>query len=289
MKAIPAAVILCVIACAFLSCKHSTDPGTGGVVGQGTTINHRSTSLSSIPESWIRKAKTDLKIGYGHTSHGSQVVDGMSGLTAARGSLYAFGETGNDSTLELRDHPFSGANDLGDPNRTQWESATRTYLNAHPELNVVMWSWCGQVSSATEADITTYLTLMDGLERSYPNVKFVYMTGHLDGGALTDNLHLRNEQIRAYCTQYRKFLYDFADIESYDPDGNYYADKRATDNCDYDSNGDGATDRNWAEDWQTAHPGEWFPCNCVHSKPLNGNQKAYAAWALWAKLAGWPG
>ena len=65
-------------------------------------------------------------------------------------------------------------------------------------------------------------------------MKFVYMTGHLDGYGLTGNLHIRNEQIRAYCAANKKILYDFADIESYNPDGVYFGDKDANDNCDYD-------------------------------------------------------
>jgi hypothetical protein len=86
-------------------------------------------------------------------------------------------------------------------------------------------------------------------------------------------------------------LYDFADIESYDPDANYYLDKMANDNCDYDSDNNGSQDRNWAEDWQNAHQEnvDWYSCSAAHSKPLNGNRKAYAAWWLWASLAGWNG
>ncbi len=89
---------------------------------------------------------------------------------------------------------------------------------------------------------------MSGLEEDFPDVTFVYMTGHLDGNRLTVNLHLRNEQIRDYCRANEKFLYDFADIESYDPDGNYYLDRNANDGCYYDSNNDGTLDANWAID-----------------------------------------
>jgi len=86
-------------------------------------------------------------------------------------------------------------------------------------------------------------------------------------------------------------MYDFANIESYDPDGNFYLDKMANDNCDYDSDNDGSQDRNWAEDWQNSHlvNVDWYNCSAAHSKPLNGNRKAYAAWWLWASLAGWNG
>ncbi len=252
-------------------------------------INHTTTNLDLIPESWIIKARMDLHIAYGHTSHGSQITTGISGLVTFKGNLYRFNGTGADSALELRDSPFSGAYDLGNPNRTAWATSTRAYLNAHPEINVVIWSWCGQVSSATSDDIVTYLNLMNGLERDYPNVKFVYMTGHLDGTGLTGNLHLRNEQIRTYCTANKKILYDFADIESYNPDGIYFGDKIPNDNCDYDTDNNGTRDSNWAIEWQNAHPGEWYNCGSAHSQPLNANQKAYAAWWLWARLACWNG
>ncbi len=252
-------------------------------------INHTTTNLSSIPDQWVIKVRTDLHIAYGHTSHGSQLTTGMSGLVTFKGNLYRFNSTGADSALELRDSPFSGAYDLGNPNRTAWAISTRTYLNAHPEINVVIWSWCGQVSSATNNDIVTYLDLMNGLENDYPNVKFIYMTGHLDGSGLTGNLHLRNEQIRAFCTVNKKILYDFADIESYNPDGVYFGDKIPNDNCDYDTDNNGIRDGNWAVEWQNAHPGQWYNCGSAHSQPLNANLKAYAAWWLWARLAGWNG
>jgi hypothetical protein len=254
-----------------------------------TIVDHRHTNLSAIPSEWIETAKAELHIAYGHTSHGSQLTDGMSGLVDFRGSLYAWNDGGADGALDLRDGPFSGAYDLGNPNRTAWAQATRTYLNAHPEVNVIIWSWCGQVSSASEDDILGYLALMSNLETDYPDVKFVYMTGHLDGYGLRGNLHARNEQIRSYCRANKKILYDFADIESYNPDGVYFADKDANDNCDYDGNGDGTFDGNWAIEWQDAHPGEWYVCTAAHTQPLNGNLKAYAAWWLWARLAGWGG
>ncbi len=48
-------------------------------------------------------------------------------------------------------------------------------------------------------------------------------------------------------------------------------------------------DKNWAIDWQNSHTinVDWYDCSAAHSQPLNGNLKAYAAWWLWAKLAGW--
>ena len=273
------------------------------------TVDHTCTDITAIPPEWILQAKAHLHIAYGHTSHGSQLITGMTGLVAfmnGKGyptNLYAFNGTGAGGALELRDTPFSVVSDLGNPDWTAWEGTTRTYLGAHPEINVIIWSWCGQVSDATVANINTYLTLMSGLETDYPAVKFVYMTGHLDGTGLTGNLHLRNQQIRDYCQTNGKILYDFEDIESYDPDGVYFGNRHATDGCNYDANGNGTTeatgepalpidgDANWALEWQATHTEgvDWFTCSPAHTQPLNANRKAYTAWWLWARLAGWAG
>lgn len=279
--------------------------GPSGIIGcsswsSSTTFNdsrtmifadHTSTDIDAVPADWIEQAKETLHIAYGHTSHGSQLTTGMAGLVSFLGDEYAFASGGTGGALDLRDTPFSGARDLGNPDRTSWAIATRNYLDAHPEVNVVIWSWCGQVSTATEDDIETYLSLMTGLEEDYPDAFFVYMTGHLDGTGLEGNLHLRNTQIRTYCRENAKILYDFADIETYDPDGTYFGDKYPDDGCNYDSDGNGSLDANWAIEWQESHvlDVDWYDCPSAHSQPLNANLKAYAAWWLWARLAGWPG
>ena len=234
-------------------------------------------------------AKQNLEIAYSHTSHGSQLTDGMTGLVTYKGSAYSWNSGGSDGTLNLHDYAMEG--DLGAPDRTSWAARTRTFLEINTTINVIIWSWCGQVSTATEADIKTYLDLMSALESDFKNVKFVYMTGHLDGTGLTGNLHLRNEQIRAYCKENKKILFDFADIECYNPDGTYFGAKRPNDACDYDSDGNGSLDSNWATEWQNSHTigVDWYDCSSAHSQPLNANQKAYAAWWLWARLAGWDG
>jgi len=282
--------LLFIAACGALcsSCtEEATGPGEALPTGRDIWVDHAATSLEAIPPVWIDQAKRELVIAYGHTSHGSQLVTGMQGLAAWKGPPYTVNGTGENNALELRDTPFSGASDLGNPDRTAWAATTRTYLDARPEVNVVVWSWCGQVSTASARDIDTYLELMMLLEESYPAVRFVYMTGHLHGSGPEGNLHQRNEQIRDFCRARGRILYDFADIEAYDPDGLAYLAKAANANCDYDDNGDGIRERNWAVEWQNSHPGEWFACTVAHSQPLNGNLKAYAAWHLWARIVGW--
>jgi uncharacterized protein YjdB len=259
----------------------------------GQIIDHNCIKLKSIPQSYIDLARSKLHIVFEHTSHGSQLTDGMTGLYNWKGSVYAWNNGGINGALDLHDHGITGGSDLGSPDWTSWAASTRTCLRnpANSNINIVMWAWCSQVSTATQSNINTYLSLMSSLEAEFPDVKFVYMTGHLDGTGVNGTLNTRNEQIRAYCKTNNKILYDFADIESYDPDGNYFLDKRANDNCDYDSNGDNIQDKNWAVIWQNNHVinVDWYYCPSAHSKPLNANMKAYAAWWLFARLAGWEG
>jgi chitodextrinase len=284
-------------------------------------IDHTSTNITAIPQAAITQAKSNLHIVYGHTSHGSQLIDGMNGLVTFANNggkglslpqnIFSWNNGGTGGALDLHDGGVS--DDVGYyPN---WVNSTRSYLGtpnpatgrgtgANADVNVVIWSWCGQASGYTQQQmIDNYLAPMSQLELDYPGVTFVYMTGHLDGTGLTGNLHARNEQIRAYCRANNKVLYDFNDIEMYDPDGTYYGNRYATDGCNYDYNNSGGTsqtgdpatptsgDRNWAIDWQNSHTQnvDWYSCGSAHTQPLNANQKAYAAWHLWARLGGWSG
>ncbi|MFH1052541.1 MAG: choice-of-anchor D domain-containing protein [bacterium] len=250
-------------------------------------IDHNCCDLSKIPENFVTQAKQSFRVAYGHTSHGSQIVSGMSLIQS---TLYSYG-TGTGQ-LYFRDNGIPGASDLGNPDRTTWATATRNLLNNNTNnINMIMWSWCGQANT-TEANIQLYLDLMSQLETDFPNIKFVYMTGHLyppsGGGCVNGNNNLRNEQIRQFCMDNGKILFDFADIESYDPDGEYFLDDCADDGCNY-YNAQGAKTGNWAVEWCAAHPGECEDCSCAHSHCLNCQQKGKAFWWMMARNAGWDG
>ena len=251
-------------------------------------VDHTGTDNSRIPETWINQVKSSLRLSYGHTSHGSQPITGMEVLMS-QDDLYCFNTNGSVSagTLSIADGVPEG--DLGHYGDSTWADCTRDYLDASgSDRNVVIWSWCGGVSDNTEAGINTYLSTMNQLENEYPDVTFVYMTGHLDGTGETGNLHLRNEQIRDYCRNNNKVLFDFADIESYDPDGTDFLVQGATDECYYNG-----YSGHWASEWCAAHPGDLLCASCgydgccAHSHPLNCNLKARGFWWMLARISGW--
>jgi hypothetical protein len=229
------------------------------VSAEAIVADHEACSLfEQLPDSIIDTVSSRYNIFYIHTSHGSQIMSGLT-LLENENSLY--------------DPPYFSeyGDDLGHNGDTSWVPPTRSYLDSHPDCNVAMFSWCGGVSDNTETGINIYLNAMQGLETEYPDVVFIYMTGHLDGSGPDGNLYIRNNQIRDFCVANDKILFDFADIESYDPDGNYYPDE--SDAC------------GWCYDWCASHTCP--ACGCAHSHCFNCYQKGRAWWWMMARVAGY--
>jgi len=243
---------------------------TGGTVDPASiTADHTSVAaFDAIPASYIETAKSNFDIYYGHTSHGSQIITGMDMLEDA---TYEFTTKAPPGGLQVEE----AYGDLGTDGDLGWVDMTRDRLNiAGNTINVVIWSWCGGVSENDAAGIDAYLNAMNGLEGEYPAVRFVYMTGHTDGGGADGTLMTLNRRIRNYCQANGKILFDFADIESYDPDGNYYPD--TSDDC------------GWCSTWCASHT---CPAcaDCAHSHCFNCYNKGKAFWWMMARMAGWDG
>ena len=232
----------------------------GSVYGDAMVADHYAVlEFDAIPDSVVENIGSNYNIYYVHTSHGSQIMTGLSMLEAG------------DATYNPPNF-YEVGDDLGGGGDTTWVPATRVYLNAHPECNMAMFSWCGGCSDNTEEGINIYLNKMVELEADYPGVIFIYMTGHLDGTGIDGNLYRSNNQIRNFCYANNKILFDFADIESYDPAGIYYPDE--TDAC------------NWCYDWCAM-----YTCptcgGCAHSHCFNCYLKGMAWWWMMARISDW--
>jgi hypothetical protein len=243
-----------------------------GVEAQGFIVDHTCTDLSQIPDSWINQVKSTLKVHYAHTSHGEQIYTGLDRLSSSN-NQYAFypDNCTMPATREylamMEGQALSGYCETYVTPEYYWEGTralniTRGMLNTQ-DINVSMWAWCTQLDYYSSSQVQAYLDAMAQLESEYPGVTFVYFTGNAQSE--DQNRVDRNNQIRDYCRQNNKILFDFADLDC------WYGGEQ------YTVNG-----------IPMEHP-QYHGDEAGHTTYGSCDNKAKAFWWLLARIAGWDG
>jgi fibronectin type 3 domain-containing protein len=263
--------------------------------------------LRRIPQWAINAAKQNLKIMYCGTSHSQQVMEGMRGLMQYKEGddtlfNFTYNGTATEGALNMHYRPgpvYSAAQDLSHDStdadgHTEYFKQTEAYLDDNQDCNVVMWSWCGIAGHDMDIYLTNFSELIDmygagGSKRrtAQDAVRFVFMTGWASGESAREN----HDTIVNFCKTNGYFCLDYWSQDTY----NYGDDSfKPTENGN-----DNAQHLAWVNDPDNELGSDWFQCRNWASgnvtlpahanQHLTGNRRAYAAWWIWARLAGWDG
>jgi hypothetical protein len=199
--------------------------GPASIIKGPTIYDHTCTDVSQIPGEWIDAVQTTAKLHFCHRSHGEQLEVGVERIESANATFSvaidfyvlptevgAFcimdgqpGYNGNDNESYIYPDLYWQTED--------GLNRTRDVLN-NVAVNFSMWTWCDELEYYDASQVQAYLDNMSMLETEYPNVTFIYMTSNAQTrGESGYNRYLRNQEIRQYCKDNNKILYDFADID----------------------------------------------------------------------------
>ena len=235
-------------------------------------IDHNCMDITKIPSQWFEKIKNDFRVHYAHTSHGSQLTVGLE-LLSNENSQYGFYADNctipdDDNFLCLMDGQQMGYCETYIGPEYYWQgndalNITRNVLNSF-QVNISLWAWCSQLDYFNKQQLQEYLDNLSQLESEFADIKFIYMTGNAQDN--NQNRFDRNNEIRQFCQENNKILFDFADMDTWYQGNQHKSGLIPLEHPQYQGDYQGS-----------------------HTASENCRNKAQAFWWLLARLSGWDG
>lgn len=255
-------------------------------ISQALVVDHTSCYIDEIPSHIIDSIKQNIRFHWCGQSHSHQIptglelleedfpvfdvtvnTDGSAWLPEPNGTfcimdgLSMFNQCGNCCQAYIMPHAYWDGSDAQ-------SNVNKTLVDCYPSINISGFLFCGELETASETYVQNYLSAMANYEQLYPNVKFIYTTGHAQSiGSNGYNRWLRNNQIRQFCIENDKILFDFADMDCW----------HNGESNSYEYNG---------EIIPLQHP-QYDPDIIYHTTEESCKNKAKAIWYTMARLSGW--
>ncbi len=233
----------------------------GGSERSAIIVDHNCVNLSAIPEGYLLPASS-LRVLVRHASVGQGIIWGLDCLAGAHPT---------QSTCScFPAGRYDRGNWVFEPRMGNWrektddlaaQAAART-----DDFDVFMSKFCYiDALGESHPDWEYFCGRMEQLEADYPDKTFVWWTIPLtrDGQRGTD---VFNAQMRAYCVDHQRVLFDIADIECHDPNGVKLV---------------------HAQGNEVISQGYTKEIHAGHLNPAGRVRVASAFWHLMARLAGW--
>jgi len=243
----------------------TSTPGPGGAI----IVDHNSVDADVIPQEWLDQAR-ELVTFFNHKSIGDNILEGIGDLEARDPGRYEISVQFSSGVGSGINHYQSGSN--GEP-LSKVYGFSDLVKAGH---DVAMMKFCAGDVSCVNGDVpiemvwTEYRATMVGLEQGYPGVRLVWWTMPIiasdhSRAYCNEEMAWFNDQVRAHVGEFGGVLFDIADIEAHDPDGEPVT-----------WNGIEAGWPGWTSDG-------------AHLNEAGRQRVAGGVWWLLARVAGWDG
>jgi hypothetical protein len=198
-------------------------PGATGTRGASVQIGYTNCLAVTNYSQSLMTEIGQLKWYFAHASVGGNMMDGVADIHGMNTNFYQFhGVSEDDNPPATTQTGVIYDYARGNPGWQAKVDSFQTYVSngwRFPKINLAMNKFCWIDQTA---DLAYYLRSMTNLEAAFPQTAFIYATLPLDTSEGSDN-YLRNvfnDDLRGWCRTNNRVLFDIADIEAHDTNGN---------------------------------------------------------------------
>lgn len=256
-------------------------PALTATPAPAVVINHDTVNAALIPQSYLDLAAQKSAV-FDHHSIGGNIMTGMGTLQSQNPARYSFVSqfappgnwytTHHGTGINIGEYQ-DGDNYYPETKIAGFDNTIRSGIGNVANIALMKFCFLDIYDDAANGLTTwnSYRTMMTNLMATYPNTMFVWVTDPLEQALspayVNREKSIFNNALRQYVQANGGYLYDLADIESHDPNGNLVVDSQG---------------------YEALYSG-YAQTQDHHLNSAGQQRTASAFWWLFASLSGWDG